>query len=100
MPESRSLANFGYTTLLLSTQLVPNEMEQEVLQKAFRIHFQLVSLTDSCARGVKECVNNNFGMIAAQIQHTIQELKPLSRACNPLVKEMVNKTLELLVQNE
>jgi len=75
-------------------------MEQEVLQKAFQIHFQLFSLTDSCVRGVKECANNNFGMIAAQIQHTIQELKPLSRACNPLVKEIVNKTLELLVQKK
>ena len=41
------------------------------------------------------CANNNFGMIAAQIQHTIQEFKPLSKACNPMVKEMVKKTLEL-----
>ena len=75
-------------------------MEQEVLQKAFQIHFQLFSLTDSCARGVRMCANNNFGMIAAQIQHTIQELKPLSRACNPVVNEMVKKTLELLTQKK
>ena len=75
-------------------------MEQEVLQKAFQIHFQLFALSDSCARGVRMCANNNFGMIGALIQHTIQEFKPLSRACNPVVKEMVKNTLDLLTQKK
>ena len=85
---------------MLFFQLVPNKMEQEVLQKAFQIHFQLFALSDSCARGVRMCANNNFGMIAALIQHTIQEFKPLSRACNPVVKEMVKNTLDLLTQKK
>jgi len=50
---------------------------------------------DSCARGVKWCAANNFGILAMQIKDTILDLKPLSNACNPVVNEMVNKTLEL-----
>ena len=82
-------------TLSLHIQLVPNEVEQNVLRKAFQIHFQLLSLMDSCARGVKWCATNNFGILAMQIKDTILDLKPLSNACNPVVNEMVNKTLEL-----
>ena len=76
-------------------QLVPNEVEQNVLRKAFQIHFQLLSLMDSCARGVKRCAANNFRILATQIQDTIVDLQPFTNACNPVVNEMVNKTLEL-----
>jgi len=42
---------------------------------------------DSCARGVKRCAANNFGILAMQIKDTILDLKPLSNACNPACGE-------------
>ena len=69
--------------------------EENLVRKAFSLHFELHLLMDACKRGVKECAQYNISHLSSIIQPTLAELQAASGTCNAVVRSLVDRTVEL-----
>ena len=76
--------------------MIPNKEEQAVIRQAFQVYFDLFAATDACSGGVKQCARTDFRHLLTTIEETLQAVSHYTSACNPIVKNIVDRTFELL----
>ncbi len=76
--------------------MIPNQEGQQVIRQAFQLHFDLFATTDACSRGVENCAQTDFRRLMTSIEQTLRLVSRHRQACNPIVRSMVTRTLELL----
>ncbi len=79
-------------------QTVVSEGEEEVIRQAFQVNFDLLAAADACSRGVDKCAHMDFKQLATVIEQTVLLISKHRAACNPIVRRVVTRTLELLSQ--
>lgn len=73
-----------------------SEEEQMVVRQALQVHFELFAATDACSRGVENCAKMEFRDLVNSIEQTLEVVGSHRQACSPLVRSLVNRTLDLL----